>query len=280
MYKTKWLKIMICLVLIVSAFCFSACSSVNLTTVVNEDGTIDEIVCIVLDKQDLKEQGYTDLQISEIEQDIKQIGAEKAQNIVYQFNSKVGQDALVAESQIEKQKILSKANGISALLDDDAESFSFILRFRSADVYRYYYNITDTAEIQYLKDKHFLYTRYYYYASTMYYDYSSLYDSIKLSLQVKYPSLVANNMSKLSYTYQTDARREHSNADYIAKKNGVYYHTWIVSENEFEKPIMIYYNIANSGNWILICIGISVVLAIILSCIAWLVNLKKKQNTT
>ncbi len=279
MNKKHFSKILICIALIVSAFCLTACSTVNATTVTNEDGTIDELVYVKIDDADLLNQNYTNSQIVVLKNDIKDTASNAGQNIVSNFNVRVQTDALLATTELERQRILSYNNGIIYLMDSqDDGTMIFGLRFRDANVYRYYYNISETASPQYITEKHFLYTKCYYYGLTMYPDYTSLYNQIKSSLQVKYPDLVANNMANLQYTYQTELRREHSDADFVSYKNGVYYHTWIVDENDFEKPIMIYYNIANSGNCILLCIGVSIVLCGILWIVAVLVDKHKKRS--
>ena len=72
-------------------------------------------------------------------------------------------------------------------------------------------------------------------------------------------------------------RRQHSDADYIEKIDGKYYHTWIVDRNNVEEPIMFYYNVANTYNWILVAILITFVVTGILWTIV-LINKKKKQN--
>ena len=88
----------------------------------------------------------------------------------------------------------------------------------------------------------------------MYLKHYDLYQQIKEQLSLEMPELVAINDCELLYTYVTDSRREHSDADYVQKIGNKYYHTWIVEDAEND-IIMIYYNVANSGIYIIICIG-------------------------
>lgn len=283
MFKKKVLPIFVCLLIVLSTMFFSACSNINLTTVVNEDGSIDEIVTVLLDEQDLKSQGYSSNRISQIKNDIVDCGTQASTNICSDFNVRVQADILLASTPAEVAKLNSYLNGISSLQNNLPQDVKYVfgIRFKNADVYRYYYNVSANQSPNYQTEKHFLYTKYYYYGLTMYADYTSLYNNIKSSFATKYPTIVLNNQATLTYTYQTEYRRERTNADKITQKNGIYYHTWLVHESDFQQPIMIYYNIANSGNCILLCIGATMVICLLLWIIALIVDKSKakKQKT-
>lgn len=279
MTKHKYLRLIILFMLIVSTFCLSACSSINATTQINDDGTIDEYVVVNIDDNDLINQGYSSSQILSLKTDVQDIGKNASKKLCNEFNSRVQTAILLATTQDEIDELKSYLNGVTALKGNSANALVFGIRFKNASVYRYYYNIFTYQAPNYKYEKHFLYTKVYYYGLTMYADYTSLYNSIKAELSAQYPEIVANNKAQLSYTYETDMRREHSDADYITSKNGKYYHTWIVDNDDFEKPVMIYYNIANSGNCILICIGITIVLCGVLLMIALIIEKCKGKKS-
>lgn len=280
MRKNKLLPIFVCMLIVLSTMFFSACSNINLTTVVNDDGTIDEFVTIKIDEQDLISQGYSSDNILQIKNDIVDCGTQASSNICSDFNVRVQADILLATTPAEVVKLNSYLNGISSLQNNLTEDGSYVfgIRFKNADVYRYYYNMSANHSPTYKTEKHFLYTKYYYYGLTMYADYTSLYSNIKSSFATKYPTLILNNKATLTYTYQTEYRREHTDADLVTEKNGVYYHTWLVDEDNFQQPIMIYYNIANSGNCILLCVGATMVICLLLWLVAFIVDKSKAKK--
>ena len=115
----------------------------------------------------------------------------------------------------------------------------------------------------------------------MYTKHHALYESVKFQFNLDMPELVAVDDCSLLYTYSTESRREHSDADYIQKIGNEYYHTWLVEDPENE-TIMIYYNVANSGTWIIISIGIVLIVTLIMliaSLIISINNRKKLKNT-
>ena len=61
----------------------------------------------------------------------------------------------------------------------------------------------------------------------------------------------------------------------VIKQNGEYYHTWIVDKDNIDEPIMLYYNIANPENFILVGLGIVGVVTIILIAIGAVLEKRK-----
>lgn len=279
MAKRKYLNLIVLFMLIVATFCLTACSSINATTQINDDGTIDEFVTVSIDDNDLINQGYTSSQILTFKNDVQNTAVDACKRICNQFNSRVQSEMLMAESQDLLDELKSYLNGISAFKGTVGDEMVFGIKFKNASVYRYYYNIFTYQTPNYKYEKHFLYTKVYYYGYTMFADYHSLYNTIKADLADQYPDIVANNQAQLSYTYETDMRREHSDADKITTKDGKYYHTWLVDNDNLEKPVMIYYNIANSGNCILICICVTIVLCGVLLLIALIIEKRKKKKS-
>lgn len=279
MQKNKLKNILVCFMLILSAFIFSACASVNTLTRKNADGTIDELVYVKIDDATLIEQGYNQTQIVDIKNYVKNLGQSVEQSICVEFEQRLQDDLLSTDSAEEIKNLMAYSRGLQAIkVTTENDTIIFGIRFKNADVYRYYYEIPQNSRPAYQTEKHFFYTKYYYYATTSYADYQSLYNKIKNEISVQYPEIVTNNKAELQFTYVTDLRREHSNADYISYSNSEYYHTWIVDENNLNTPVMIYYNIANSANCILLCISVSLIVCIVLWLIVGVKKVSSKNN--
>lgn len=277
MQKNKLKNSLVCVMLVLSAFIFSACASVNTLTRKNADGTIDELVYVKIDDTTLIEQGYNQAQIIDIKNYVKNLGQSVEQSICVGFEQCLQNDLLSTDSAEEIKNLMAYSRGVQAIkATTENDTIVFGIRFKNADVYRYYYDIPQNSTPTYQTEKHFLYTKYYYYATTSYADgkIQSLYNQIKNEISAQYPEIAINNKAELQFTYVTDLRREHSNADYISYSNDEYYHTWIVDENNLNAPVMIYYNIANSAHCILLCISISLIVCAIL----WLIVGAKKKS--
>ena len=106
----------------------------------------------------------------------------------------------------------------------------------------------------------------------------NLYNKVNAYYSLQYPGLINSESNELLYTYKTDLHRQHSDADYITKQDGEYYHTWIVDPDNIDKPIMLYYNVANPENWIIVSMCISLGVTVILAIVAGMINLVKNKE--
>ena len=271
--------LMICLLVVVT-ISFCACSSVRTMTVTNTDGTIDELVYISLDTQALIDAGYDNLDIESMQTDITTTAMREASNIVDNFKQSID-DLLAFNFTMDfktRTDLLNIRDGLEVVTSSWQDNTYVIgLRFSDINVYRYYYNITETTEIQPINEEHFLYTKVIYSGLNMYVNYSDLYLRLNQEFSAKYPEFIENE-NELLYTYVTESRREHSDADFITRLDGNYYHTWIVDGNNLAEPITLYYNIANRGNCILLCIGISILVCGMLLIIGLIVDKHKKKK--
>ena len=271
--------LMICLLVVVT-ISFCACSSVRTMTVTNTDGTIDELVYISLDTQALIDAGYDNLDIESMQTDITTTAMREASNIVDNFKQSID-DLLAFNFTMDfktRTDLLNIRDGLEVVTSSWQDNTYVIgLRFSDINVYRYYYNITETTEVQPTNEEHFLYTKVIYSGLNMYVNYSDLYLRLNQEFSAKYPEFIENE-NELLYTYVTESRREHSDADFITRLDGNYYHTWIVDGNNLAEPITLYYNIANRGNCILLCIGISIVVCGMLLIIGLIVDKHKKKK--
>lgn len=272
--------LMICLLVVVT-ISFCACSSVRTMTVTNTDGTIDELVYISLDTQALIDAGYDNLDIESMQTDITTTAMREASNIVDNFKQSID-DLLAFNFTMDfktRTDLLNIRDGLEVVTSSWQDNTYVIgLRFSDINVYRYYYNITEEAEVQPTNEEHFLYTKVIYSGLNMYVNYSDLYLKLNQEFSAKYPEFIDSSSNELLYTYVTDLRREHSDADYVTYMDGKYYHTWIVDGNNLGEEITLYYNIANRGNCILLCIGISIVVCGVLLIIGLIVDKHKKKK--
>ncbi len=271
--------LMICLLVVVT-ISFCACSSVRTMTVTNADGTIDELVYISLDTQAIIDAGYDNLDIESMQTDITTTAMREASNIVDNFKQSID-DLLAFNFTMDfktRTDLLNIRDGLEVVTSSWQDNTYVIgLRFSDINVYRYYYNITEEAEVQPTNEEHFLYTKVIYSGLNMYVNYSDLYLRLNQEFSAKFPEFIENE-NELLYTYVTESRREHSDADFITRLDGNYYHTWIVDGNNLGEEITLYYNIANRGNCILLCIGISIVVCGVLLIIGVIVDKHKKKK--
>lgn len=264
------------LLLLIVTITFCACSQVRVMTITNKDNTIDEIVSVTLIPEEVLNAGYN---LSELKSDIEIKSEAQAQTMKDKLNNKIFNDLLLVGDEESVKTLNSFKDGISVIQRDWKDNtYAIGIRFKNIDVYKYYYNITENNKVEMKTEEHFFYDKVYYYASTMYVKHHDLYDSVKDYYSSKYPQLINSETNELLYTYKTDLRRQHSDADFITKQDGEYYHTWVVDPNNLDKPIMLYYNIANPENYIIVSICISLLITIILSTIGIILNITKKKK--
>ena len=264
------------LMLLVIALTFSACAQVRVMTITNDDDTIEEVVTITINPEELDEYGYSYIKLKT---NIEENSLSQAQQMANKLNDKINIDLLMVRDKESIDILNSYKDGIDVIKSDWKENtYAIGIKFKNIDVYKYYYQINDNLKTKTYTEKHFFYNKIYYYASTMYVKHHDLYDKVNAYYSAQYPELIESESNELLYTYKTDIRRQHSDADYITKQDGEYYHTWIVDANNIEKPIMLYYNIANPENWIILSMCITLGVSVVLSIIVVISNLLKKGS--
>lgn len=276
MAKSKLYRILFCVVLLLVVLCLSACASVRSMTVTNEDGTIDELVYVTLQENEILSAGYS---VEEIKSKISSSSLNEARQIVNNFNLKVSLDILNSSDQDTIKTLNSFLNGIDVVGDKWEENTYVIgLRFKNMDVYSYYYGITSESTAKIETQSHFFYDKISYYGTSTFVSYSDLYERLNAYYTSNYPNLVNSENNELLYTYITDLSREHSDADYITKMDGKYYHTWVIDPDNMSEELVLYYNIANKSNCLIVLIGVGVAVSLILLLIAVLINKKNLQT--
>lgn len=278
MAKTQIKKLILIFMLIILAFCFCGCASVNVLTITNLDGSIDEIISVKLDVEAILTEGYT---LEEIKTDIYVDATNEINTMIATLNNKIEFDLTRTEDEETIDILNSYKNGMELICSNPIwqdNQITIGVRFKDVNVYKYYYNIVENSKIEYRIEEHFFYDKLYYYANTMYVSHGDLYNKLYLKYSLQYPGLINSETTELNYTFVTDSRRQHSDADYIINSNGNYYHTWVIEKGEINKPIMLYYNVANSGNWIILGIGISLTACLIMLSVGLIIaKIKRKK---
>ena len=274
--KNSIKSLFLILMLMIVALTFSACAQVRTMTITNVDDTIDVLVTVTIIPQEILNAGYN---LSELKLDIETKSEAQAELMKDKLNQKVFVDLMSVADNESRETLNSFKNGIEVIKSEwNNNTYAIGIRFKNIDVYKYYYNISDNTKTEMQTEEHFFYDKVYYYASTMYVKHHDLYDSINDYYSTKYSSLVNSETNKLMYTYKTNLRRQHSDADYITYEKGEYYHTWVVDPQNLDEPIMLYYNIANPENWIIVGICITLAVTVVLIVVGLILNLNKKQN--
>ncbi|MBQ9795344.1 MAG: hypothetical protein IJW36_00080 [Clostridia bacterium] len=269
-------SIILIMLLMCVTLCFSACAQVRVMTVTNTDDTIDELVTVTILPEEVLSVGYN---ISDLKLDIETNSIAKAQDMADKLNEKIFADLLVVRDSESISTLNSFKDGISVIKSDwNNNTYAIGIRFKNIDIYKYYYGISENINVEMQTEEHFFYDKVYYYASTMYVKHHDLYTLVNNYYSSQYPGLIDSENNELLYTYKTNLRRQHSDADYITKQNGEYYHTWVVDKNNLDEPIMLYYNIANPENFVIVALGITAGITLVLFAIGFIIIKAKKKN--
>ena len=254
-------KYLIAILLISVTIIFSACSTTRLMTVQNTDGSVDELVYVTLDKEEINFLGedYNSIKIT-----AENVARTTAMRLAVEYNT--------------NHVVSLNNNQLTVQLIDvvwyEDNSFMVGLRFLNSAVYREFYGIDSSGEAKLEKVDYFLYNKYYQTGSTVYSLNKNLYTQIYQQMYEQFPNLTKAD-NKLLYTYATESRREHSDANYITYTAGKYYHTWEIDKSNLNQQITIYYILLNRANIIVLCLGISLIVCGVLFVIVFKLNKKK-----
>ena len=266
------LKIMFVVVLFLVTICFSACAEIRSLTVTNKDGSIEEIVYISLDAK----------QVTQANQDILQLQTQiktDCQNVATIIMAKF-------LDRIEVEQAEKYAASFDVLLSKNwvHDCFSIRLKFKNQDVYDYYYEIDEQNTIEPIKEHHFLFDKIKYCKEIGYANFAenSLVGQLKEYFAANYDKEILDfSTCKFIYSVEAESSREHSNADFVSKVNGKFYHSWQLDLDGQTRPLVLYYNLANRGNCVLLCVliglGVSVILLVV-GVVAAKINKMKLKN--
>lgn len=266
--------------LLVVVFTFGACAQIDAVLTANLDGTIDEYVKISIDTEEIVAAGLSPI---EVRVDI----LEKAQQTVDIFRSalitKCNND-LETETDPDRVFMLKsfRIDGITQIGGEqwDGKELTVGIRFKNFEVYKYFFDIPDDNETEEFTERHFFYDKIYYYSRNLYSVYSGagFYSELKTHFESYPEALVSSALNQRTYSYITDSKRQHSDADLIYYTGEGYCHTWIVTDENIDEPIMFYYNVANAENWILLGVAISIGVCIILFGTNAIIEYKNKSK--
>lgn len=277
MAKIRFKQVLIIFMLIFMSVCFSACGQVNSSIISNEDGSVEEIVSVELDVNKVLQAGYLDIQ--SLKDEISLDAKTEANKMKENLNNKIQLHLLQVESEKDKRTLNSYIDGISAYESKWKDNvYTIRVVFENMDIYKYYYNISDDNKVEMKEEEHFFYNKVYWYGNTMYLKHRDLFESLKDKYDTKYPNLINQTDAELTYTYCADLRRQHSDADYVERIDSKYYHTWIVDKNNPNQQIMFYYNVANTYNWIIMSLIITLCVTIIFSIVAIIIKINNKKQ--
>lgn len=260
------------LLLMIISLCFGGCATINLGTITNTDGSIDEIVSVVLDVDAVIEAGENP---TLVKNKIQQKGLENATKIYDKFILDIQVDI---NFSLDEQRIavLKKYRDglkiIGNVWQDDI--YKIGIRFPSEYAYNYFYNIQDTASTPKLTE-HFFYTKVEYDGLSKFCRYGNLQTELTYEFNNEFKNL-ANVEPVLTYTLETELRRQHSNADLIQKINNKYYHTWIIEQND--EVLTLYYNVAKPTSFMIVSFVITLSLCVVLLIVAIIIKANKKHN--
>lgn len=277
---SKFLKITMVMSLCVISLCFTGCAVVNAGTIINLDGSIDEVVAVSLNLEALAEQNYTEQQIEALKTDISRTAKQEAESIKQKFLLDIEWNIVNTTDADTIQTLTEYKSGLNIIYDTwEENTYRIGLKFKDRDVYRYHYQIPENSNVKMHTEKHFLHTKVYYYSLTMYAKHQALYSELNAEFSLKYPKFINNENNQLIFTYVTEFHREHSNAQFISQgSDGNYYHSWVVDPEDVTKPIMIYYNVANTEVWIALCVAVALIACGIFLIVGVILQKTRKES--
>ena len=266
--------IAIMLIILCNIVIFSACSKIQTMMIVSDDGPVEETVLVEFNQTEIELAGIS---YSQVVKDVEDVANAQIDFMIDTLNDKVNKDLMLLDDEESVEIVSSYYNGIEKIVQKkDVNKLFISAKFKSVDVYKYFYNIKSSSKVEQHIEEHFFYDKVYYYSNTSFLKHYELFNGLKQYFSNKYPTMVETCNTQLLYTYRTESRREHSDADYITEEDGYYYHTWTVDVDNVDKQIMFYYNVANSEIFIILGIAISLGVGASLMVISQLVKKNRK----
>ena len=139
-----------------------------------------------------------------------------------------------------------------------------------------FYNIEPNDDTRLQEEKHLLYNKVYYTGYSKFYANYGLVNELTNYYKESYPNFIKDESCEFLFTVVSDTKREHSNADYVTKVDGKYYHTWVIET--LDEQVELYYNVLNRGNIIWLSMLISIGVLTILGLIVLIKRKSQKNN--
>lgn len=272
--KRKPLTFMITFMLIAVSIVFAGCSDVNYLSGKDVDGNIVEQVSASID-----ESLFTSDELFIKKSQILHIANDTINEKLNDYNNKL--NLLIVEAhamgetetelkyrQLLKEVTISKPTW-------DGNTFYVNASFQSESAYLIFYGLTERNFKEKYTTEKWLYNTIHFKGSLGYYQNYGLYNSLKTDLQPVFPEFSSDDAT-LTYSYLTQSRRYHSNADTKIHTQDGYLHTWKV--DDINQEIEFTLKIANRQNWYILAILIGLTFTLILSIIALIVVLIKHRK--
>ena len=283
-------NILIVFMLLIMSVCFIACgqnevivqnkAEVSSAIINNLDGSVEEIVRINLNEQHLLDSGHNNNEIKQIKNSIKIDAKNIAGLIRDSLNDKVYAKLSSPFVDANTKKVMEEYyDGIIVKEDDwKNNSYAIIIKFKTLNIYKYFYNITEVETVKMKQDEHFFYNKLFWYGNPMFLNNRNMYVNIKGNFESQYANIINFEDSEFLYTHCADLRRLHSSADIIENIEGQYLHTWVLDMDKSSEQVEFYYNVANTYNWIIVSLLATLCITVILSIIVLIVKNNKKLN--
>lgn len=268
------MKLMIVYLLMAISIFFAGCSDINYTSGKDIDGNIVEQVSATIDESLF---AGTDLLIRKTQ--INNIATDTINNKLNDFYNKI--NFLIAEAHVleeteteQKYRQILKEVTISEPIWD-GNTFFVNASFQSESAYLIFYGLTERNFKEKSTTKHWLYNTIHYKGNLGYYQNYGLYNTLKTNIQTVFPEFTSEDTT-LTYSYLTQSKRYHSNADKKQHTQDGYLHTWEVTD--INQEIEFRLNIANRQNWYILAILIGLSCTLILSIIALIIVIVKRHK--
>ena len=220
-------NILIVFMLLIMSVCFFACgknedivqnkAEVSSVIINNLDGSVEEVVRINLNEQNLLDLGHNNTEINQIKNNIKIDAKNIAGLIKNSLNDKVYAQLSSPFVDANAKKVLEEYyDGIIVKEDDwKNNSYAIIIKFKTLNIYKYFYNITEVETIKMKQDEHFFYNKVFWFGNSMFLNNRNLYINIKTNFENQYPNVINFADGEFLYTHCADLRRLHSSANII-----------------------------------------------------------------
>lgn len=255
----------------------SSCgSSLSTTNNIHTSPYIEEYVVVTLDRDNAEALGFN---VANAKLDIYQQIISIARRLQTNFNSKLLNHLNSGVNGDTKEYLLNMENGVSILTSNWIDNKLKVgLSFKNMDSYNYFYNINNSLNSSRTLENKLFYYKVTEQLETNYYLNHKFLDNVKENIALINYTLITDTTSEIYYTYVTDKSRIHTDANLVETGYGYNYHTWQITENN--QSISLFYNVANSGVWIMTCVGISLILTFILTIVAIIINHNKQSRSS
>ena len=273
--KRKLMLLVTSFVLIIVSIFFVGCSKVNYTSGKDINDNIVEQVSAKIDESNFI---GTDLLIRKSQ--ISNIAKNTLQTKLNDYNSKVNSMIVEAHLQGETEKEIKYKQLLKEITvsepEWDGNTFYVNASFQSESAYLIFYGLSERNFKEKYTTEQWLYNTIHYKGSLGYYQNYGLYNTLKRDIQFVFPEFTSEDTT-LTYSYLTQSRRYHSNADTKVHTQDGYLHTWKV--DNINQEIEFTLKIANRQNWYILAILIGFSFTLILSIVALiLVIIKRHKN--